>query len=527
MPGITQRLIITATAAAISAAFSITTQAAPTSDIDLPSLLTELHAANPNGSASYVDATELRGKLRSARDDLSARAIEVIQHYRARFGLDNPRKQLAVLKTRSDVAGNHHVRLNQVNHGIDVEGAELVVHFDRNGEATSITGNVVPNLDIDTTAAISARQAGISAIAAVADGSAAQLGIGDARMVVYNDGLSNGTAGVSSLAYKITVTGPGVREFVFVDATSGAILDRITGIYHSKNRSTYNMNNSTLYFTATLERVEGQGPVGDADVDNAHDYAGDTYDFYVNAYGRDSVDNAGYPLNSYTHYGVNYQNAFWDGTRMTYGDGFPVDDVTAHEITHGVTENTSNLTYSKQSGALNESLSDIFGESIDQLNGKGNDSAAVKWLMGEEIPGIGAIRDMSNPPAFGDPDRVGSPLYYCGTADSGGVHTNSGVPNKNFYLQVEGGTFNGRTIAPLGLIKAAAIHYQAQTNYLVPSSKFKNYFGALWNSCKDLIGVNLNDPTTGLPTGQTITFGNCINVLRAGLAVEFTAPNCQ
>ena len=82
MPGITQRLIITATAAAISATFSVTTQAAPSSDIDLPSLLTELHAANPNGSASYVDATELRGKLRSARDDLSARAIEVIQHYR-------------------------------------------------------------------------------------------------------------------------------------------------------------------------------------------------------------------------------------------------------------------------------------------------------------------------------------------------------------------------------------------------------------------------------------------------------------
>jgi Zn-dependent metalloprotease len=527
MPGITQRLIITATAAAISATFSVTTQAAPSSDIDLPSLLTELHAANPNGSASYVDATELRGKLRSARDDLSARAIEVIQHYRARFGLDNPRKQLAVRMTRSDVAGNHHVRLGQVNRGIDVEGAELVVHFDRNGEATSITGTVVPNLDIDTTAAISARQAGISAIAAVADGSAAQPGIGDARMVVYNDGMSNGTAGVSSLAYKITVTGPGIREFVFVDATSGAILDRITGIYHTKNRSTYNMNNSIFYFNATLERVEGQGPVGDADVDNAHDYAGDTYDFYFNAYGRDSVDNAGFPLRSYTHYRNNYQNAFWDGTRMTYGDGFPVDDVTAHEITHGVTENTSNLIYSKQSGALNESVSDIFGESIDQLNGKGDDSAAVKWLIGEEIPSLGAIRDMSNPPAYGDPDRVGSPLYYCGTSDSGGVHTNSGVPNKNFYLLVEGGTFNGRTVAPLGLIKAAAIHYQAQTNYLVPSSQFKSYFGALWNSCKDLVGVNLSDPTTGLPTGQAITYDNCINVLRAGLAVEFTAPNCQ
>lgn len=526
MPGITKRLILTTTAAAISAAFSITTHAAPATAVDIPALLSEISAAGPDGSASYVDASELSGKLRSAASDLNGRAIEVVQHYRDRFGLDNPRKQLALRKIRSDVAGNHHVRLSQVNRGIQVEGAELVVHFDRNGEATSVTGAVVPNLDIDTTAGISARQAGISALAAVADGSAA-LEIGDARMVVYNDGLASGTNGASSLAYKITVTGPGVREFVFVDATSGAILDRITGIYHNKDRSTYNMNHSVVYFNATLERVEGQGPVGDVDVDNAHDFAGDTYDFYFNAYGRDSVDNAGFPLRSYTHYGTNYQNAFWDGSRMTYGDGFPVDDVTGHEITHGVTENTSNLIYSKQSGALNESLSDIFGEAIDQVNGKGDDSAAVKWLVGEEIPGFGAIRDMANPPAYGDPDRVGSPLFYCGTADYGGVHTNSGVPNKNFTLMVEGGSFNGKTVNPIGLNKAAAIHYQAQTNYLVPASTFKSYFISLWRSCRDLIGTPLNSPVTGLPTGESITFGNCVDVLRAGLAVEFLAPNCQ
>lgn len=527
MSGITQRLILTATAAAISAAFSITTQAAPSTSSDLQTLLTEISTAHPNGAARYIDATELRGKLRSASSDLKARAIEVVEHYRDRFGLDNPGKQLVLHMTRTDNAGNQHVRLSQVNRGVAVEGAELVVHFGSDGEATSVTGIVVPNLDIDTNAAISANQAGIAAVAAVADGSTEQLGIGDASLVVYNDGLATGTNGTSSLAYKITVTGPGVREFVFVDATSGAILGRITGIYNSKNRSTYHMHNSTSYFSATLERIEGQGPVGDTDVDNAHDYAGDTYDFYFKAYGRDSIDNAGFPLRSYTHYGFNYANAFWDGSRMTYGDGFPVDDVTAHEITHGVTEHTSNLIYSKQSGALNESLSDIFGETIDLMNGKGDDSPAVRWLMGEEIPSIGAIRNLSNPPAFGDPDRVGSPLYYCGTGDSGGVHTNSGVPNKNYALLVAGGSFNGKTVYPMGLVKAAAIHYQAQTNYLVPSSQFRDYFIALWQSCNDLVGVPLNSPITGLPTGQSITMGNCYSVVQAGLAVEFLAPNCQ
>jgi Zn-dependent metalloprotease len=226
------------------------------------------------------------------------------------------------------------------------------------------------------------------------------------------------------------------------------------------------------------------------------------------------------------HYRVNYENAFWDGQRMTYGDGFPVDDVAGHEITHGVTERTSGLIYRKQSGALNESLSDIFGEMIDQLNGAGNDNPEVKWLMGEDIPGIGAIRDMSNPPAFGDPDRVGSPLYFCGRGDSGGVHTNSGVPNKNFYLLVEGGTFNGRTVVGMGLTKAAAIHYHAQTNYLVPSSQFRDFFIALRQSCSDLLGIVLNDPVTGQPSGQAISAANCQNVVRAGQAVQFTTPAC-
>ncbi len=520
------RWLINATAAIIISAISIGAAAAPSADNDMQTLLAEISKPHPNGAASYVDATELHGKLHSARGDSYARAIEAVEYYRNRFGLDNPRKQLTLRMIQSDAAGNRHVRLRQVNRGVSVEGAELVVHLDRNGEPETITGIVVPNLDIDITPSISARQAGLNAIAAVAVDNSANLGIGDASLVVYNDGLASGTAGNSSLGFKITVIGPGVREFVFVDATSGSILDRFTGIYDAKSRSTYDMHNGTAYFAATLERVEGQGPVGDVDIDNAHDYAGDTYDYFFNGYGRDSIDNAGFPLRSYTHYGVSYQNAFWDGSRMTYGDGFAVDDVTGHEISHGVTENTSNLIYRNQSGALNESLSDIFGEAIDQVNGKGDDSASVIWLVGEEIPGIGAIRDMANPPAFGDPDRVGSPLYYCGGADYGGVHTNSGVPNKNFTLLVEGGTFNGRTVSPIGLVKSSAIHYQAETNYLVPSSQFKNYFIALWRSCKDLIGVPLNDPTTGLPAGETITSGDCVNVLRAGRSVELLDPVC-
>src|SRR5678809_204665 len=95
----------------------------------------------------------------------------------------------------------------------------------------------------------------------------------------------------------------------------------------------------------------------------------------------------------------------------------------------GVTQYTSNLFYYYQSGAINESLSDVFGEFIDQTNGHGNDAPSVKWLLGEDVAGLGAIRDMKNPSSFGQPDRMTSPYYYTGSGDSGGVHTNSGVNN--------------------------------------------------------------------------------------------------
>src|SRR5262249_1899458 len=135
--------------------------------------------------------------------------------------------------------------------------------------------------------------------------------------------------------------------------------------------------------------------------------------------------------------GCPLQNAFWDGTQMVYGTGFAsADDVVAHELTHAVTQYSANLIYFNQSGALNESFSDIFGETVDLLNGKGNDTAAVRWLIGEDLS-IGAIRNMMNPGKFpfSDPERTSDPHYVCPTfSDNGGVHTNSGVPNHAYAL---------------------------------------------------------------------------------------------
>ena len=231
---------------------------------------------------------------------------------------------------------------------------------------------------------------------------------------------------------------------------------------------------------------------------------------------RDSYNNAGAALNSYVCYSSNYQNAFWDGSKMTYGDGFAAaDDVVAHELSHGVTEYASGLVYSNQSGALNESYSDIFGEAVDLTNTGtnygGTDTTAVRWDMGEDIPGIGAIRDMMDPTRFSDPDRTDSTYYYCGTADNGGVHTNSGVPNKAYALMVDGGTFNGYTVAAVGIDAASAVEYRANEYKLVSSSKMYDNYLALLQSCNELYGG---------------TSATCLNIKKATEAVKMNGPVC-
>ena len=266
---------------------------------------------------------------------------------------------------------------------------------------------------------------------------------------------------------------------------------------------------------------------GDSHAKSAHTYAIGTYNFYLNKFSRDSIDNAGMIIKSTVHYCDEkqnspicpYDNAYWNGSQILYGDahGYPLaDDVVAHELTHGVTQYESNLTYLYQSGAINESLSDVFGEYYDQTNGLGNDTANVKWQMGEDVSGQGALRNMSNPPAYGDPDKMSSPNYYEGEDDNGGVHFNSGVNNKAVYLMVDGGTFNGKTVSPLGWDKTAAIYYEANTNLLSSGADYFDLYYALQQACTNLIGQ------------KGITAGDCTEVKDAVDAVEMNgqpAPN--
>lgn len=205
---------------------------------------------------------------------------------------------------------------------------------------------------------------------------------------------------------------------------------------------------------------------------------------------------------SYLHYNTNYANAFWDGQRMTYGDGngtstyiFTTIDVCGHEISHGLTSNTSNLIYNNESGALNESYSDIFGLLIENYARPTN----WNWKMGEQLTANGnGLRNMANPNQFGDPDTYNGTNWYVGTGDNGGVHTNSGVSNFWFYLLAQGGTgvndiANSYTVAGIGLSSAGRIAFRALTVYYTPSTNYAMARALSIQAAKDLFGNCSNE----------------------------------
>jgi Zn-dependent metalloprotease len=215
-------------------------------------------------------------------------------------------------------------------------------------------------------------------------------------------------------------------------------------------------------------RTEGGAETGDAAADEAYDGLGATWTLYDAAYGRDSLDGQGLPLVASVHYGNGYDNAFWNGQQMVFGDGdgtyfnrFTIAvDVIGHELTHGVTELTAGLEYSNQSGALNESLSDCFGSMVKQMQ-LGQDAAGADWLIGQglftaAVKGV-ALRSMKAPgTAYDDPNIGHDPQpstmegYVQTTDDEGGVHINSGIPNHAFYLAAVG--IGGRTWEGAGQI---------------------------------------------------------------------------
>lgn len=345
-------------------------------------------------------------------------------------------------------------------------------------------------------------------------------------------GLSFSVPKPANTASIVTAT-PTPSLFGFLHKTSTSRLVRPTSSTPSDGaqRETYTAANRELPdgSLGKLVRKEGQGPSGDSAVDQAHENAGIVFDFFKQVLGRNSLDNKGMVLRSTVHFGTNFNNAYWNGESMTYGDGdgkkfSPLTgalDVVGHEMTHAVTERTAGLRYAFQSGALNESWSDVFGELIEQWHENPktfttpDGAKAADWMIGEDVftPSTAgdALRSMKAPGTShpGDPQPAHMRDYKVmgRFEDHGGVHYNSGIPNRAAY----------EAAVRIGSEKVAQIWYRAISEYIRPTAQFSDAAEATVHAARDLF---TSDPTVAQAVTDAWT---AVGVLGAD-AIHVPAP---
>lgn len=434
---------------------------------------------------------------------------------------------LKLRKTIEGAGGRRHHRYRQMLNGLDVIGGDLVVHADAQGSIYAINGAARGNLPANL------GQHNIGASTALtfvqADARFAGMSLSTPRTVYLIT-----PEGATFKTYEIVAEGQRaqtpVRDKVYVDVDSGTVVGVHPQIHIALNRSVHSANNGTS-LPGTLRRGEGQAATADLDVNAAYDNTGDTYTAYQNFWNRDSYNNAGALLRSTVHYSVNYCNAFWNGTQMVYGDGnvaqgcLPLArsvDVTAHELTHAVTENESGLIYSGESGGLNEAMSDIFGAFTEAWVDGGRTGAlavsAATWTVGEDVLPP-ALRWMS------DPALDGASLdFWTSGAGNVDVHYSSGIANLAFYLVSQGGTHpRGKStvvVTGIGMDKAIRLFYAMNVNYLTSTSKYAQAVSASMSAATELgfteaernsvadawraVGVPVAPP----PTGDTVLTNN-------------------
>ena len=382
------------------------------------------------------------------------------------FGIRSAKEELSITKVKKDAHGWEHVTIQQVYKKLPVENKQIKVHMNKDKQIEVVNGNYQPNIDINTTPAISDTQAVAAARAAI-NPKKEPMKKPKSELVVY------AFNGKNYLTWKIRIFSEDpLGDFIYyIDASNGEVIDSYNNFKTLRDRKTYDTNNSTN-LPGTLKRSEGDAAVEDAVLNAAHDNAGTVYNYYKNTYGRDSFDNAGATIISTVHYANNYNNAGWTGSQMVYGDGDGVIfsplsqslDVVGHELTHAVTDNESQLVYRNQSGALNESLSDIFGVLMDPGD----------WMVGEDVytPGTAgdALRYMDDPPKGNQPDHMDD--FVVTGNDNGGVHTNSGIPNKAAFLMAAGGTHHTISVLGMGRANMGKVFYEAQINWLTSNSDF-------------------------------------------------------
>lgn len=661
-----------------------------------------MSAERATGKVGFVRAAAGGDLMPSVKGDSLTAAVDKASRYVHRYAGAFGARSAELEQSR--VAATRYgwiVTFTQSYRGVPVFGSMLKANIDKAGDLTAVSGYTAPALNLSVTPRVSEATAAERAVATVrADPPGKQtadlstLRADKSTLVVYRRGLTKGENGVPALAWLVEVSnGENIREAVIVDARQGKFLNRYS--------LTHNFQTDRELYVESIDPTnliwkDGDPFPGDLDQEqqNLALTSGDVYWLFANTFQHDSYDGAGATMvmvNDYLDADPNYcPNASWNGSSIQVCDGTGPDDVVAHEWGHAYTEYTSGLIYQWQPGALNESYSDVWGETIDLINsredaGEGNldavrpvgqcsthsppsplltinspagiakecvtggylgpqpmptitgdvaaptdadedgadagattldgcspydqdvtgkvvlvdrgfctfvqkaqtakdegaagliignrDEAPVgftdadqtlaptvsiglsdresirtalgdgqtvnvtiedasgdrvnsyRWLVGEKAESFGgALRDMWNPNCHGDPGKVSDVEYNCSTDDSGGVHGNSGVPNRLYALVVDGGSVDGHTVTGIGLDKAANLWWHAQTAHLTPTSDFDDMANSLESSCAELTGqeilaLEIEEDTPAAPVAP-ITAADCASVTAAIAATE-------
>lgn len=450
---------------------------------------------------------------------------------------------LVLRRERGDRLGKRQLRFAQVERGVPVLGAELAAHYDQHGALRSLDSTLVQGLaDVDLTPRIDPAQAEQVVLAAYTqrfggDPTRARLGFqawgeadttpvlgihtrAGARTLVYSIGLASELGGrplrlrarvdaqtgklveLYDDAKSITAYSNGVfgaernleveqnTRYELIDGTRGG------GIYTYTAEENLDLPGSIVSSTTKDGNWDQSVPNGKGSAVDAHFFAAVVYDFFKDRFQRRGIDGKDAPIRSTVHYGLRYDNAFWEGRQMAYGDGDLFGpfagalDVVAHELTHGITQSESDLEYAFQSGAINESISDIFGAMVEHsITEKETDN----WLIGEKIQRTEGtpLRSMIDPSKAEVPQPLHMEEYLDLTLeqDNGGVHLNSGIVNNAAYLMTMGGTHRLSKVevrTGIGWAKAAELWYRVNTEYLLRQSEFSDCAQATLDAADEL-----------------------------------------
>jgi len=455
--------------------------------------------------------TFVSGRIPAGKAAPEQAARQFFAQYGALYAIRDQAQELTLARVDRDDLDMQHVRFNQTVNGVPVFGGQMIVHL-RGDEITAVNGKYFSNVSVNTSPRLTQAEALTGVLADVGDAEA-EFRAERSELVVFVD-----EAQQPCLAWKINAfSWKNLGNWLyFVDAMSGKVIHKLNQMDTVKTIRIYTANNGsslpgTLVCGAGTSDPNCTG-TSDLVARSAFTNSSMVYDYYKNVLSRLSYDGLDSQLVSTVHFCPNstycpYENAFWNGSQMTYGDGdtyAQAFDVVAHELTHGVTEFTDNLIYEHQPGALNESWSDVMAVFAGCSAQTG--TADCNWLMGDTLAG-GIIRDVSDPPAYDDPDHWSDYSWLPLESDNGGVHSNSGIPNKAAYLLTSGGTFHSVAVTGIGYTKTEQIYYRAMQHYLTTYSDFLSTRFSLYAACQDKIGT------------YGITSADCDQVLNAWAAV--------